>query len=272
MPKYALLAAALAAGLVGCGKKPDAEPGGSTPGSATDSGNDAIPIGRIVSDYAENPADAKYKGKRVVASGVTVEKITQVRIERRSLVISTEQKAGGESVRCSWGFPTDDTTAASVKPNQSGVVFEGECAGRFPTEEMRFAFDPLPANWYVAFRMSTVGKTIPERLAFWSKIAADLDAAELMAEIASNPASTAKYQGLTVRITGRLKEVTSNLHRECFLTFDGKGHSPRCFFDNPADVSHLKPGDAITLQGALSTDGGTVDVGPCRLEKSIATK
>jgi hypothetical protein len=92
-----------------------------------------------------------------------------------------------------------------------------------------------------------------------------MQAEEIMVQIAENPASTTKYQGKIVRLTGTLNEVTSNIQGQCFLTFRGNGRSPRCAFNDPSVLAKLKRGDLITVQGMLVTDGGMVDLSSCSL-------
>jgi hypothetical protein len=87
----------------------------------------------------------------------------------------------------------------------------------------------------------------------------------LMDETNGNRAAATKYQGKMVRLTGKLEYVGSNNQNKCFLSFIGKGDSPRCFFDSASAVANIKKGDTITVQGRLYADGGRVDLSNCRL-------
>jgi hypothetical protein len=99
-----------------------------------------------------------------------------------------------------------------------------------------------------------------------------MPAERLMEETKGNPAAAYKYQGKIVRLSGSLDCVMATLKgRDCFLLFvatDSQRHSPRCFFRDPAVLSHLKQGDPIVIQGELRTDGGIIDIGNCRLISS----
>ncbi len=92
-----------------------------------------------------------------------------------------------------------------------------------------------------------------------------LSADELLPMIAENPASTTKYHDKMVRIEGRLGRVDSNIEGKFYLTFAGKGISPRCFFRDSAVIANLKKDDPVSVIGLIHAGPGTVDVSECRL-------
>lgn len=95
---------------------------------------------------------------------------------------------------------------------------------------------------------------------------ATFTADELSELVSGNTAGAAKYSGKLVRISGRMDEVTGNIHGQTFLKFKTAKHNPiRCFFSTPSVLSHLKKGDTVTLQGYMTEPSLTVDLSPCVL-------
>lgn len=151
---------------VGCGKKPADEPAGSgqgpapgtpaTPPKKADDGS--VGFERLMTEYGENPvaADAKYKGKQVVVTGVTIEKIGQELKDNKPFVVSAARAVGAEKGRCLWGFhEAADRSVAAARPG-GGYTVEGTCNGRADLATTRLFVDPPAADWFVLFKRSTV--------------------------------------------------------------------------------------------------------------------
>lgn len=129
------------------------------------------------------------------------------------------------------------------------------------------------AGIFVATTASVIAINVMRRMpAATAVLGPDLTmtAQEMIDKTAGNPTAIAPHNGKIVRLTGKMHRVSGNVHGETFLYFEnhnenGRGESPRCFFDNPSDLANLRKGDTITLQGQIRANGSGVDIGPCRI-------
>lgn len=101
-----------------------------------------------------------------------------------------------------------------------------------------------------------------------------MDADEFMSAIGDNSAWASKYAGKTVRLTGgKFRSVMPTIGGPPYLQLqtpaarNPRSESPRFFFNNISVAGDLKPGDPVTIEGVVSTNGGIVDFSKCSLVK-----